>query len=116
MTGGLMLADRLTDVWAGAMWRASWQGGLGLGIVWAWCRLLGPRTPARVKCWLWRLAYAKLLLSLVWTAPAALPLLPARREPSPEAAAVDHLSTAIERQATGDTPALPSADAPLLRE
>src|SRR5437763_16963413 len=92
MTGWLMLADRLTDAWAGAVWRAGWQGGLALAVVWAWCRLIAPRrTPARVKCWLWRLAYAKLLVSLVWLAPAGLPLLPAQRgvfpvaNPAPDA-------------------------------
>src|SRR3954447_2365046 len=92
MTGGLMLSDRLTDVWASAMWRACWQGGLALLVVWAWCRLMAPRAPARGKCWLWRLAYAKLLVSLVWFSPAGLPLLRAHRDSTLAAPAAVHAS------------------------
>src|SRR5688500_14312384 len=68
------------DAWAGpwseAMARASWQGGLGLALVWAWCRAV-PRTPAAVQCWLWRLGYLKLRVALLWATPVDLPVLPA---------------------------------------
>src|SRR5689334_1305208 len=97
MTGWLMLADRLTDAWAGAVWRAGWQGGLALAVVWAWCRLVAPRrTPARVKCWLWRLAYAKLLIALLWLTPAGLPLLPAQYGTVPDASAAANTSPAAD--------------------
>src|SRR5687768_15205522 len=68
------------DAWAGpwseAMVRASWQGGVALALVWAWCRAV-PRTPAAVQCWLWRLGYVKLLVALLWATPVDLPALPA---------------------------------------
>src|SRR5438128_11250513 len=66
--------------WVPALWRASWQGGLVIGLVWLLDRLL-PRLAPDTRCWLWRLACLKLLLALAWSAPAqppwAVPLLPA---------------------------------------
>ena len=49
--------------WIAMLWRASWQGGVGLLLVWLLCRLW-PRCPAAARVWLWRLAYAKLLFAL----------------------------------------------------
>jgi beta-lactamase regulating signal transducer with metallopeptidase domain len=71
--------------WQAVIWRACWQGGLALLLVWAVCRVFH-RLPARAKSWLWRLAYMKLLVAFLWAAPIALPLLPARMPlPAPEA-------------------------------
>jgi beta-lactamase regulating signal transducer with metallopeptidase domain len=64
------------DTWAATLWRASWQGGLTLLVVWVLCRLL-PSMPARFQSWLWRLAILKFLVALVWFAPIEVPLLPA---------------------------------------
>lgn len=64
-------------VWMAALWRASWQGGLALLAVWGVCRVFSRLHPA-VKAWLWRLAYLKLLLTLVWLQPIPLPMLPAK--------------------------------------
>ena len=66
--------------WADAMLRACWQGGVTIAFVWLICRALR-RLSARVQCWLWRLAYLKLLIALVWATPIELPLLPARATP-----------------------------------
>lgn len=77
------LIQRLNDFapqWADAMWRAVWQGGLTIVAVWALCAVL-PRIPARVRCWLWRLAFAKLLICLLWTAPIKFAVLPAAKLP-----------------------------------
>lgn len=60
------------------LWRASWQGGTAMVLVWGVCRMR-PRTSPRVRCWLWRLAYLKLLAALVWVAPVELPVLPAEQ-------------------------------------
>jgi beta-lactamase regulating signal transducer with metallopeptidase domain/biopolymer transport protein ExbD len=73
--------------WASAMWQATWQGGLAIAVVWLLCRLR-PGILARVRCWLWRLAFAKLLVCLFWTTPINLPLLPA---PKPMAIAVSQV-------------------------
>jgi len=61
--------------WLETLIRACWQGGLALGLVWGVCRL-APRIPAAGKCWLWRLAYLKLLVALLWLPTLDLPLLP----------------------------------------
>jgi len=71
--------------WLAAIWRACWQGGLALLLVWAVCRAFH-HLPARAKSWLWRLAYLKLLVAFLCAAPIALPLLPARTpRPTPDA-------------------------------
>src|SRR2546423_422496 len=57
--------------WIDSLWRASWQGGLFILLVWAVCRLF-PRLPAALCCWLWWLACLKLLCALVWIAPLPL--------------------------------------------
>ncbi|MDB5323845.1 MAG: Antirepressor regulating drug resistance protein [Phycisphaerales bacterium] len=54
---------------------ASVQGGAALAVVWALCRMWR-RMPGRVRCWLWRLAYVKVLAALIWTTPLQLALLP----------------------------------------
>ncbi|MBN2022763.1 MAG: M56 family metallopeptidase [Pirellulales bacterium] len=61
--------------WLAAMVRASAQGGIALGLVWVACRLF-PRLPPRCRCWLWRLALAKLLLAAVVPGALEAPLVP----------------------------------------
>src|SRR5438874_11777099 len=70
--------------WAAAIGRACWQGGLAISLAWVLCRLL-PRLSGRFQCWLWRLAYTKLLVALLWAAPLKLPVLAAQPplQPSP---------------------------------
>jgi len=75
MSGWLSVLNSLAGGWAEAMARASWQGGLALGLVWVVCRLV-PRLPPGLQCWLWRIAYLKVLVALFWTSPVDLPLLP----------------------------------------
>src|SRR6478735_6918144 len=60
--------------WETAIIRASWQGGLALCLAWAVCNIWR-NLPGGAKCWIWRLAYAKLLIALLWIAPIALPVL-----------------------------------------
>src|SRR5687768_297549 len=81
MSRWIEAVDSWAGPWSEAMARASWQGGLGLALVWAWCRAV-PRTPAAVQCWLWRLGYAKLLVALLWATPVDLPVLPAAELPA----------------------------------
>ena len=80
--------------WADALVRACWQGGLGIALVWLLCRLW-PGMPPVPRCRLWRLAYAKLLLGLVWLPPLALPLLPHPPAMPPPAQAVAPLERHI---------------------
>lgn len=61
--------------WFEGMVRAALQGGLALTAAWMVCRLL-PTVPSKGQCWLWRIAYLKLLLALFWTLSVPLPILP----------------------------------------
>lgn len=65
--------------WGEGLWRASWQGGLALGLVWLVCRG-GRWLSPRVQGWLWRLACLKLLLTFCWAGAVNLPLLPSLPE------------------------------------
>lgn len=73
--------------WAAAMARACWQGSAALALAWIAIRVF-PRLPPAVRCWLWRLAFLKLLAALVWARPVDLPLwhLPAAKQWLSEAA------------------------------
>ncbi len=67
----------LAEVWASGMWRASWQGGAAIALVWLICHAW-PRMPLRAQCWLWRLAYLKMFVALFWATPLDRP--PSLRE------------------------------------
>ncbi len=62
--------------WVPGIVRSCWQGGLALGAVWIACRCM-TRIPPAVQCWLWRLAFLKLLVAFAWASPFELRLLPA---------------------------------------
>jgi bla regulator protein BlaR1 len=59
-----------------ALCTACWQGLLVFGGV-ALVFRIWPEVPARVQCWVWRVAYVKVLLALLGVGPADLPWLPA---------------------------------------
>ncbi len=64
------------QVWADAMTRACLIGGAAILLAWCVTRMF-PRLPAKARDWIWRIAYLKLLVALIWVAPIELPLLPA---------------------------------------
>jgi bla regulator protein BlaR1 len=72
--------------WGAALWRASWQGGLAITAVWIVCHV-APRIRPDLQCWLWRLAYLKLFVALIWATPFKLPLLPVHSTIEAEAGA-----------------------------
>lgn len=74
--------QELLDLWAEAMWRASWQGGFAAVFVVIVCRIW-PATPARFQCWLWRLVLLKFVVTLFWVAPLEIPLLTAAAQGTP---------------------------------
>jgi bla regulator protein BlaR1 len=117
------MLSELAEAWLAAMIRASWQGGIALGLVWAVCRCL-PRLPPRYRCWLWRLALLKLLVAALVATTIDLAVLPSSwtggpfggvwRSPPPAASpqAVLPVSAAgAEPETLGDVP-LKAADAP----
>jgi len=63
--------------WFEAIARATWQGAIATAVVWIVSRGIAAM-PGRYKSWLWRLAFLKLLIALVWIAPISLALLPAK--------------------------------------
>jgi beta-lactamase regulating signal transducer with metallopeptidase domain len=76
---------------------ASVQGGAGLALAWGLCRFL-PRLTPEVRCWIWRLAYLKLLIALACPFALPLPLLSgpaAQVELKPDASA--EALTALDR-------------------
>jgi beta-lactamase regulating signal transducer with metallopeptidase domain len=81
MNTSLAWFEAVADMWTGALARASWQGGLAVIGVWAFLRM-APRIPARIQCWLWRLVFLKLLMSLLWATPIDIPILTAARATS----------------------------------
>src|SRR5579871_958571 len=83
--------------WKEAMYRATWQGAIGLSMVWVVCRIF-TKLPGRIRCWLWRAAYLKLLIALVWATPINLPLLHAKPvEPVVATSPVDHFPSVQSR-------------------
>lgn len=97
---------QFADAWQTAIWRASWQGSIALCVAWIVCQVLR-RAPAAVRCWVWRLAYLKMLVALFWADPVQIPLLTAPRVEPPLASPV----TSIDFSETpGPAPvALPAA-------
>jgi len=68
--------------WLVALGRASLYGGVVLALVWAACRCF-PRLPARWRCWLWRLAFVKLLLCMCFAGSLDVAVLPSFLGSSP---------------------------------
>lgn len=66
----------LALTWLAGLWLACWQGGVAIALAWLVCRAV-PKLSPRVCCWVWRLAYLKLIVSFVWSSPIHLPVLPA---------------------------------------
>ncbi len=60
-------------VWSGLIIKASWEGGLALLIIWS-VIMLWPSIHPTIQCWLWRLAYLKMIFTLLLTIPVRLPL------------------------------------------
>jgi beta-lactamase regulating signal transducer with metallopeptidase domain/biotin carboxyl carrier protein len=69
-----LVVNDLAQVWIGPFARACWQGGLAIGLVWITCRVLPGISPG-ARSWLWRLAFLKLILALLWPFSIDLPLL-----------------------------------------
>lgn len=67
--------NAFSSLWLDALWKASWQGGIAVTLVMVVCWAV-PKIPARMQCWLWRLALLKLLITGLWIAPLELPWLP----------------------------------------
>lgn len=75
MNGWIQWFNATSSTWADRFWMATWQAILVIAIAWLLTTLLYRLSP-RVRSWIWRLAYVKIVLSLFWTTPIELALLP----------------------------------------
>lgn len=86
--------NELSAGWVLLLWKASWQGGLALLLAVVVIRAVR-RIPAYAQCWLYRLAFLKLLIAGIVMVSVELPVLP----PVKTAAAVEMHSVATETPA-----------------
>ncbi|MDB4778353.1 M48 family metalloprotease [bacterium] len=78
----LSLLSTLTiDMWADRLISASWQGGLLLAFVWLVCHFC-KNVSANTKCWMWRIAYLKFAILLMFGGFLKLPVLQSNPQPS----------------------------------
>ncbi len=75
MNGFILMLNTAAASWSAALFRATLQGGLALALVWSAVHMW-PRMAAVTQCWLWRLAYLKLITAFVWSTPVLVPILP----------------------------------------
>ena len=71
--------NQIVDAWSAAMWRVLWIGIVVVALAGALACLWKRKSPV-VHCWLWRLAYIKLLALLLWSSSVDVPLLPQSSE------------------------------------
>lgn len=81
MTGATAALEAVAAVWLRAMGRACWEGALAFLAAFLFCACL-PGVTGNLRCWVWRLAFVKLLVALWLWQPIELPLL----RPQPVAA------------------------------
>ena len=94
-----------------ALWRASWQGGVFLALLWGLCRVLENRVSPSVRGWLWRAGYLRLLFGLLCATTVGLPLLPAPRPSAPISQAVPFAASKPIAPITSTEPMPPNARA-----
>ncbi|MCA9259526.1 MAG: M56 family metallopeptidase [Planctomycetales bacterium] len=76
MTFVLSQLDQVATPCMNAITRASVLGCIAMAVAWS-ISYLFPQMPSRARNWIWRIAYLKFLIALVWASPIELPLLPA---------------------------------------
>ncbi len=69
-----LLSTTTFDMWAERLVSASWQGGLLLAFVWLVCHFC-KNVSANTKCWMWRIAYLKFAILLMFGGFLKLPVL-----------------------------------------
>src|SRR6478736_7348733 len=118
MNSVIQWPNGFSDPWAAWIWRATWQAAIVIAVAWLLTVLLARQSP-RFRSWIWRLAYIKLLVLLIWTTPLRLAVLPAEeiadaKNPQPPVALQDsqanpHLAATLTAAAPKDQePALAS--------
>lgn len=109
----VMLADLIRNdslAFLFTLGRASLEGALVAGLVWALCRAV-PSLPPAVRTWLWWLVCLKLLLGLVPAPRVALPWLPAPA-PAPHRESIVVSAVPLERRPVAFPSEMPPHVAP----
>jgi beta-lactamase regulating signal transducer with metallopeptidase domain len=78
MNGAVAALNLWAGEWLRLLGKASWEGALSLLVAALFCALL-PRITGNLRCWVWRLAFLKLLFVLLLWRPIELPLLKSPR-------------------------------------
>ena len=86
--------------WLAALYRASWQGAVGIVLVWCLCRS-AQSIPPWARCWMWRLVLVKVLLVALWPGTIDLPWLP---RPQVEPPAVAEATPPAQPTVAAQTP------------
>jgi beta-lactamase regulating signal transducer with metallopeptidase domain len=88
----VLFLNHAADLWSEAIWRASWQGGLAIMLVWtltkAWQSM-----PPLLRCWLWRFVFIKFAVAFFCSTPIELAWLPANASPIAGQLDADSLAT-----------------------
>jgi multidrug efflux pump subunit AcrA (membrane-fusion protein) len=108
-----MTAGDATTFCAAALLRASLHGSVAVAVLWLVSTAL-PRLPPAWRCWLWRGATAKLLLSLAIPVAVVLPMLPAGLSTPPGDSNVRPSKSVHDTPSTFITPALPDQTSPII--
>ena len=61
--------------------RASWFATVVIPMAWLICRMFD-KAPRRFHCWVWRVAYLKIVVATLWVNPVILPVLPTEESAS----------------------------------
>jgi hypothetical protein len=76
----ILFLNQVAGGWSEAIWRASWQGGLAIVLVWILTK--GWQTmPPLLRCWLWRFVFIKFALAFFCPIALELAWLPAKQQP-----------------------------------
>jgi beta-lactamase regulating signal transducer with metallopeptidase domain len=76
MNSTIQWLNDFSGPWTGWVWRATWQSAIVVAVAWLLTVVLARQSP-RFRSWIWRLAYVKLFVLLIWTTPLRLAVLPA---------------------------------------
>ena len=82
MNSAIQSVNVFSADWAAWLWRVSWQSAIVIAIAWLIVLALR-RTSPRVRSWVWRIAYLKILVLTVWTTPLRVAILPPSANDSP---------------------------------
>src|SRR6516225_8238545 len=108
-----LFLNHAAGAWSDAIWRASWQGGLAVLLVWALTKSWQGMPPL-LRCWLWRFAFIKFAVAFFCPTAIELAWLPPNGESSTVGpAGTDSLTPSLithSRDKSGPEPTIADMD------